>query len=395
MRRFPLKMETLIENLVDPAHVQFSHHGTSEGNRRLTTRQMTMRVDAREPAEGNLSAVVNLLLGDSGVTKPFIRVSLRSGTLVWYDLLTSRRGGFGSGLDLMLYVTPSEKKMTTVFLMRFMYDPPWFYKTFRPRVPLWIDHAQNNLTFDGDTPFLQWQEGIVRLAKTDTRAKTKLMRGVNDNANNDSQEDSDAAATGSGVHNGINNNNNRANGTWRDAYVMSTSTHDCLVADFRKWNDVTSRIMPFPLTTSFEDKDDHIIFLDERDINDRYKWHTKDCLACSGALRNLRVLKWTCITVAVVLLATATATVVVAVAVVPGLLFSTSTSSMTTITRKVAVPVVACVVAAGVVAGVGVAAQKGIEALTYNDKAYHLQQEESPDKEMMAPMFRRAASANK
>lgn len=326
-----------------------------------------MRVDARDHANGDMSAIVNLLLGED-VVKPFIRVSLKSGTLVWYDVLNGRRQGIG--VDLMLYVTPTEERVTTVFLMRFMYNMPWIYHTLRPLVPLWIDHAQNNLTFDGDTPFLQWQEGIVRLATTETRAKANIHKQrVNANGS-------------SGTISNGNNNNNKANGTWRDAYVMSTSTHDCLVADFRKWNDVTSPLMPFPLLTSSSSSSQHgdIQFLDKRDINDRYKWHTKDCLACSAALRNLRILKWVCIAIAAVLLAATVAVVVVATAVVV---------PTAAVRKRMAWTVMGILTTAGIVMGVGVAAQKGIDALTYNDLAYRLQQkDDSPDKEMMAPMFR-------
>lgn len=54
-------MEMIVENLIYMAHFQFSHHSKSEAIFHIVSKQMTMRIDACDSAQGNLSVLIDLI----------------------------------------------------------------------------------------------------------------------------------------------------------------------------------------------------------------------------------------------------------------------------------------------------------------------------------------------
>lgn len=330
VRRFPFATEYILENLLDPGHVAFAHHGTSEGRREQSSRKFDMRAKIEDGSEGYLKSS----LGLKGLPITALEVSLLQGIGIHYRIAGA--SGKSARTDLMLYVIPSERNVTTVFLMRFKYNTKWVYRTFRPLVPLWIDHCQNNLTFDGDSPLIQHQSA------------TMAGRKWNESSERDR----------------------------KFRFIISESSMDALVAVFHTWFEKARLNMPFdPTDDQDNDPSAAASYLTREQVNDRYKWHVKDCPACSGALRNLRALMWAAAGVMVTAIATG-----VAIAVVAACAGMRTSGVVKSIAWCVAVALLAAVVA--------VAAGKGIKALTYTDKALRLQQTDSPAQDMNSEEFR-------
>lgn len=319
-RRFPIQLSTIIENLVDPGHVAFAHHGTSEGDRSFIPRNVDYRVSWHSAEDGDFHSAITLLSdGDEHNAvrsrEPFLDVKLLGGCLSTYSRTVNGR----RRIDLLLYCTPSKKYETDVFMIRCRYCCTLFYRYLRPRVPLWVDHAQNNLTFDGDTPLIQWQEAA--------------MRGKD----------------------------------WRKEYVMSRSTLDSLVAVYRKWDDVASKHMPFADGSDVP----RVGRLRMEQINDRFEYHVRDCRACSAALRNLVAAK-----LAVAVCAVLAASVTVMATVLASVFDDPAVR--TRLGATVAVGAVLALVCVLVLVGL----LKAIRGLTFTDKAHRLHQLPTPDMPM-------------
>lgn len=327
-RRVPLESSTIIENLVDPGHVHFSHHGTSEGNRTKVSRNTQLRVVERDPAAGFLDSIITFVGSDI----PLMRISMHGGTFVHYSIRT-KTGAVR--LELLLYAIPSGRYETALFAVRARHNCGFWFRTLRPLVPIWIDHAHNNLILDGDTPLLQWQDVFMREKNKDLQSK------------------------------GSNGTHRAGKGAWASNYIMSTSTYDALVADYRKWNDVASQTMPFISTATDVTAPGR---MRHEEINDRYEWHVKHCVSCSTALRSLRLLRLILAAGAIAAASTLFTTLIL-------------TLAMKGVSSKVHQRLLIGLAVSGVVCALMLLLMRwtlrGIQSLTHTNKAHELHQEET------------------
>ncbi len=90
-------------------------------------------------------------------------------------------------------------------------------------------------------------------------------------------------------------------GGWKEKFFMPTSL-DALVTGFRLWVDKFTNGGPYELGTGGGGDDDAnapapamaaaaAATLTKREVMDRFEQHTRHCKACSGALRNTKILQ--------------------------------------------------------------------------------------------------------
>ncbi len=250
VRDLPYDWTTLVENVADPAHVPFAHHGV-QGDRRRA-----LPLPIRMEAEGRDSLVARL---DSPAMAVTIRFQPPCLLEYSFDLA---RGGRMALVTYCLPVAPGRSRIVAQF--------PRDFARWRQRlVPRWWDHVSNrNEVLDGDAVLLHLQERELA---------ARRRRGEADG--------------------------------WQAAYRLPTSA-DRLVIAFRRWLDrwggpdwahllgggqdrpvdAAAGEMPLPRGEA---------------LLDRYHQHTRLCSSCRGALRTIRRLQGLGVALAVVAVALA------------------------------------------------------------------------------------------
>jgi len=213
--------QTLVENVADPSHVPFAHHGV-QGDRDKAT---PLAIEIVQSAPHLIEAIVHRRLPGSITFEPPCRLE--------YAL---RLGDDSKRLGLVTYcvpVSPGKSRIVAQF-------PRNFAKTLHRLIPRWWDHiSERNEVLDGDMMLLQQQEYFLQ-----QRNRTE---------------------------------------SWKTAYKLPTSA-DRLVIEFRNWFDkychgqlpwseVGIQVQP---TRTINDNREQVL--------DRYKQHTRHCSSCRGAL---------------------------------------------------------------------------------------------------------------
>ena len=136
--------QTLIENVADPSHVPFAHHGI-QGNR---DRAMPIPLDI-------VRSEMKLIQAE--VDKPFqTTITFEPPCRLEYDISFS---GGDKRIGLVTYclpVAPGKSRIVAQF-------PRNFAQRLNSLIPRWWDHIQNrNAVLDGDMVLLHQQEGFLR-----------------------------------------------------------------------------------------------------------------------------------------------------------------------------------------------------------------------------------------
>jgi phenylpropionate dioxygenase-like ring-hydroxylating dioxygenase large terminal subunit len=152
--------QTLVENVADPSHVPFAHHGV-QGDREKAT-PMNMKVVQSTP---NLIQVTNQGGYKTTITfEPPCRLE--------YAIAF---GNQGKRLGLVTYcipVSPGKSRIVAQF-------PRNFAKTLYRLIPRWWDHIQNrNQVLDGDMILLNQQEHFLQQEKANWKTAYKLPTGA-------------------------------------------------------------------------------------------------------------------------------------------------------------------------------------------------------------------------
>lgn len=276
-RRFPFSYDVLVENLVDPSHVNWAHHGESASDRCSVVRLDSLSMLSAGGPD-------NEMVRD--VYRALQRVTPRSG-------IEGRRGVRDAGEDTIVNFTapgyinatvaktidgqperhfmslasPTDVNECTLYLNLVFVDIPPIQMLLISAIPKWISHTRINIFLDGDTPLLQYQKANI------------------------SQRRADSLDTRSALTNA---DGTKPSSTMRGAlhreFVPSPGGWDCLVLAFRKWFEANEVDMHFPgglpgqyeaLTVTQR--------LDRIDVNDHRAWHIDSCRACKTALRNARI----------------------------------------------------------------------------------------------------------
>lgn len=220
--------QTLIENVADPSHVPFAHHGV-QGNREK----------ARPIPLNIVKSTMNL-----------IEVNIERGlpTTITFEPpcrleYTINLGNTGKKLGLLVYaipVSPGKSRIVAQFSRNFA-------KTLHRFIPRWWNHIhERNLVLDGDMMLLNQQEYLLQ--------KKQLHE------------------------------------SWKTAYKLPTSA-DKLVIEFRNWFDkycqgkLPWHEVGINVSEPAPINDNHGQMLD------RYRQHTQHCSSCRTAVKNLERLQ--------------------------------------------------------------------------------------------------------
>ncbi|MBR8836562.1 MAG: Rieske 2Fe-2S domain-containing protein [Stigonema ocellatum SAG 48.90 = DSM 106950] len=220
--------QTLVENLADPSHVPFAHHGV-QGNREQA-RPIPIKI---------VQSTQDLI---EATTEGHFRTTIIFEPPSHVEYVISF-GNEGKQMGLVTYcipVSPGKSRIVALF-------PRNFAKTLHRLTPRWWNHIKTrNQVLNGDMILLNQQEHFLQQKKPVT---------------------------------------------WNTAYKLPTSA-DRLVIEFRKWFDTYCHgQLPWSkvgITVSESSK----INENREEMLDLYRQHTQHCSSCRGALAVVQRLQW-------------------------------------------------------------------------------------------------------
>ncbi len=220
--------EILVENVADPSHVPFSHHGV-QGNRNRAT-PIVMEI---------VQSTIDLI----EVSSPgylATKITFEPPCRLEYEI------SFGSAekkVGLITYclpVSPGKSRIVAQFSRNFA-------KTINRLTPRWWDHIRNrNLVLDGDMVLLNQQEHLLQQKQSSE--------------------------------------------SWKTAYNLPTSA-DRLVIEFRNWFDKYCHGQLPWSEVGINNSNNSLINNNHASLLDRYQQHTQHCSSCREALKNLQRLQ--------------------------------------------------------------------------------------------------------
>ena len=230
-RDLPMDALTVLENVLDPSHVPFTHHASV--GRRETAGPVRLELTsfgpggftglwAEGPRRGKLGSQQTVFMAPC---------------LMWHDLTAK---GFARILTVV-YATPMGRGQCRLFArFPFQFESPLPGRLLKLR-PQWLQHLANHTVLEDDQIFLHWQERALEARG----GSAGLSRSC-------------FLATGA------------------DLYVKAL--HDWL----NRFAGAPFPSQPLPQR------------LERRPLLDRYDSHTRHCRSCRGALKRLRWLQQGC-----------------------------------------------------------------------------------------------------
>lgn len=220
--------QTFIENVVDPSHVPFAHHGI-QGNRKQA---QPLPIEIVTSSPNLIEAQLKRFFTTTITFEPPSRLEYAIGL-----------GDKGQQLGLITYcipIAPGKCRIVAQFARNFAYN-------LHKITPRWWEHIKTrNAVLDGDMILLHQQERFLQ---------QKLV-GQN----------------------------------WKTAYKLPT-TADRLVIEFRRWFDqYCDGKLPWE-KVGISPSENIEINDNRQQILDRYHQHTKYCSSCRNALRNIKLIQ--------------------------------------------------------------------------------------------------------
>ncbi|MFM7266561.1 MAG: Rieske 2Fe-2S domain-containing protein [Cyanobium sp.] len=225
-RDLPMDALTLLENVLDVSHVNFTHHNT------VGRRQNAAPVQAELGSAGPEGFTAFWQEGPRRGSLGSQHTTFAAPCLMWHDLTAPKLGR----ILTVVYATPIRRGECRLFArFPFQFRSPWPGRLLRLR-PRWLQHLGNHTVLEDDQIFLHLQERELERRGRSGAAAAQAFH----------------LATGS------------------DLYVQAL--HDWVQ---RYWGD------PFPASPLPPR-------LDRPALLEREQTHTRHCAACSGALRTIR-----------------------------------------------------------------------------------------------------------
>ena len=214
--------QTLLENIADPSHVPFTHHGVQGDRKSATSLDIKVIESNRNLIQVNIERNLNTT------------ITFQPPCHLEYAI---RIGNFDKQLGLITYcipVSPGKSRIVAQFSRNFA-------KGLHHIIPRWWEHLKTrNLVLDGDMILLHQQEYFLQQQKS--------------------------------------------NISWEKAYKLPT-TADRLVIEFRKWFDKYSQgKLPWN-EVGIDTRHNTEITENREDLLNRYKQHTQHCSSCRNALK--------------------------------------------------------------------------------------------------------------
>lgn len=227
-RDLPYDALTLLENVLDPSHLPFTHHNS------VGKRSNASPVELEVLDSGKSGFTGTWAEGPRKGTLGRQNTTFIAPCLMWHELTSKQLGE----TITVVYATPTRKGECRVFA-RFPFKfasklPAFFIKN----TPQWYSHINNNAILEDDQIFLHYQERYLE------------RNGGSENFN--------------------------------QAFYLPTKA-DLFVFEYRQWlNDYQAD--PFPGQT-FQPA------LPTEQLLDRYYSHTEDCHSCRTAYKNIQTTK--------------------------------------------------------------------------------------------------------
>jgi len=231
-RIVPYGFEALLENILDPVHVHWAHHGA----RRFFRRELGGATTSMNPVN---------LLGDLGMNDGGLHYHAPITCIYAYEMLQY--------INFMFTVLPISRYTSRMFMIeiRKTAEPPlpllqrigWNNVRSKLR-PVWAEHLEVCMTTDGDNVLVHEVERNIEL-------------------------------------------NEHGAESWRNSYVPIHI--DGLVVALRKWMDVRRAGIPWISPAYNPAVADTFT---KYKMIERWESHTKDCQVCSGALKGWQRLEW-------------------------------------------------------------------------------------------------------
>lgn len=239
-RDVPYDAFTLLENVIDPSHVPYTHHDTVGKRSNAAPVELKVTHSDKQGFQG---------IWEEGPRKGALGTQYTNFVapcLMWHDL-TSKQ--FGRTLTVV-YATPMRKgecRLFARFPFKFASAVPRFFIQLSPQ---WYTHISNNNILEDDQIFLHYQE--------------RYLESLGGSKN------------------------------YSQAAYLPTKA-DLYVSELRQWINLYN-------ADSFAD-DSYTAPLQKEQLLDRYHSHTLHCASCRGALVNIQKLKTLSAIIAVIALA--------------------------------------------------------------------------------------------
>eukprot|EP01041_Mallomonas_annulata_P001378 gene1378-2652_t len=230
VRDLPYGYDTLAENVLDPAHVPFAHHGI-QGNRDRPYMIDSIPVaidDNSFISQGNRTIKENFKIS--------VKTSFLAPTLIAYEFTVLMKMTFTR--FLVTHITPVSPGKSRILVQVL---PGKLLKMFR-----WIDHLERNEVLEGDLIFLHKQERVLR----------QMQSNVGTMRTNPST-----------------------------APFFTPARADAFIQTARSW---LRRVGQPSWALSGAEAQLPLEEMSRERLLDRMNQHTKLCLACSGAYKNIK-----------------------------------------------------------------------------------------------------------
>ncbi|MGB3640032.1 MAG: Rieske 2Fe-2S domain-containing protein [Rivularia sp. (in: cyanobacteria)] len=226
--------QTLVENVADPSHVPFTHHGVIGNRQQASSILLEIIKSTPDLIEVNYSGRFQ-----STITfEPPCRLEY-----------TTHIGNEGKQFGLVTYCIPTYPGKSRIVVQ----NTRNFATNLDRFIPLWWDHIKiRNSLIDGDMILLHQQEHFLQ-----ERQSVE---------------------------------------TWKTAYQLATNA-DRLIIEFRNWFDKYSQgKLPWDKAGIEVPQNSTLTINDNRqELLDRYTQHTQNCSSCRKALKNFQSLQVFCV----------------------------------------------------------------------------------------------------
>ena len=235
-RSFPFSYQTLIENLIDPAHVPWSHHNV-QGNRDRVKKGSVLKIVYEDLLGGSFDAK-----GPSSLESAYAEtsVSFKAPGFVNYAIRFSNTDLI---IGLIFAAIPTGRYTCLLTSHNYTINPKPIMRIMSKILPKWIAHNTGNLILDGDAVLIQRQELFIESCTEDS---TRVWKKYTPTA-------------------------------W-----------DSLVLAYRRWRERVAYSEPYLAEIGSPASYAQLL---RTSINDRYEHHVKKCTSCSGALKNARMIR--------------------------------------------------------------------------------------------------------
>jgi phenylpropionate dioxygenase-like ring-hydroxylating dioxygenase large terminal subunit len=221
--------QTLVENVADPSHVPFAHHGI-QGNRERAT-----------PIPFEIVQSTPDLIEATTVGRFRTTITFEPPCHLEYAISFGNEGQQVGLVTYCIPVAPGKSRIVAQF-------PRNFAKTLYRLTPRWWEHIKTrNQVLDGDMVLLHQQEYFLQ------------------------QKQQQAS--------------------WQNAYKLATSA-DRVIIEFRKWFDkYCNGQLPWG-EVGLAALEKETICDNRQELLDRYRQHTQHCSSCRGTLKTIKRLQW-------------------------------------------------------------------------------------------------------